>query len=347
MPRIKSLDLARGFTVLCIPAVHSLLLYSQPSVRDTLPGQLLRFIAEGPGAQLFMTYMGISITLSRELNWTSVLKKSCLLLLAGYGLNVVKFVLPLKLGLLPVAFQTDLGITDPCMAAETVFLLGDILHFAALALPITYGVYCLRRYWVYALATAIFVAVVAPYFWDHHSCSPVTNYIANLIGGQPPAVFFPLFPWLIYPLAGLVIGYWLNRNPPDRFLFIGLTGIGLILAGQLLHHLGAASINFYRTRPSDSTAHLGIVLVWLWIWEGMATYMKPNAGFRLLSFASRHITLIYLIQWPLICWLLPLFGYQELGGWSSFNVAASMTLLTLFLSLLILASSREGISIDE
>ena len=106
--RIKSLDLARGFTVLCIPAVHSVLLYSQPSVRDTLSGQLLGFIAEGPGAQLFMTYMGISITLSEKLTWKVVFKRSGLFLLAGYGLNLLKFVLPLKLGLLPVAFKTDL-----------------------------------------------------------------------------------------------------------------------------------------------------------------------------------------------------------------------------------------------
>jgi uncharacterized membrane protein len=347
MQRIKSLDLARGCTVLCIPAVHSILLYSQPSVRDTLPGQLLRFIAEGPGAQLFMTYMGISVTLSGKLSWSAVLKRSALFLLAGYGLNVLKFLVPLKLGLLPAAFRTDLGITNPCTAGETVFLLGDILHFAALALPVTYGICRLRHCWVYAIVTAAFVGVFAPYFWDHASCSPVANYIAVLVGGQPPAVFFPLFPWLTYPLVGLAVGYWLNRNPPDRFLFIGLTGIAMILFGEIAGYYGSPSTGFYRTRPAETAIHVGIVLIWLWICEGLAVYVKSNAFYRLLQFASRHITLIYFIQWPLICWLLPLFGYHELAGWASFNVAVSMTLLTLFLSLLILASRREGVSIDE
>jgi uncharacterized membrane protein len=338
--RIKSLDLARGFTVLCIPAVHSILLYSQPSVRDTLPGQLLRFIAEGPGAQLFMTYMGISVTLSRELSWTIILKRSGLLLLAGYGLNFLKFVLPLKLGLLPAAFQTDLGITDPCTAGETVFLIGDILHFAALALPITYGIYCLRRYWIYGAVTAAFVAIFAPYFWDHHSCSPVTNYITALVGGQPPAVFFPLFPWLVHPLAGLAIGYWLNRNPPDRFLFIGLSGIALLLLGEIGHNFQAASTSFYRTRSAETSIHLGIVLVWLWIWEGLSSYVKSNAFFRLLQFGSRNITLIYLIQWPLICWLLPLFGYQQLGYLSSMSAAVLLTIVTFLLTLLVHAARK-------
>jgi uncharacterized membrane protein len=338
--RIKSLDLARGFTVLCIPAVHSILLYSQPSVRDTLPGKLLGFIAEGPGAQLFMTYMGISVTLSQNLSWSIVLKRSGLLLLAGYGLNFLKFVLPLKLGLLPAAFQTDLGITDPCTAGETVFLLGDILHFAAIALPVTYAIYRLRRYWIYALVTAAFVAIFAPFFWDHASCSPVTNYIVALVGSQPPAVFFPLFPWLVYPLAGLVIGYWLNRNLPDRFLFIGLVGIAFILLGSIGSYFDGPSITFYRTRPGDTAIHLGVVLVWLWIWEGLSGYVKSNAFFRLLQFASRNITLIYLIQWPLICWLLPLLGYQKLGGWSSFNVAAAMTIVTFFITLSVHAARK-------
>ena len=338
--RIKSLDLARGFTVLCIPAVHSILLYSQPSVRDTLPGQLLRFIAEGPGAQLFMAYMGVSITLSEKLSWRAVLKRSGLFLLAGYGLNLLKFVLPLKLGLLPAAFQTDLGVTDTCAAGETVFLIGDILHFAALALPLTYGIYRLRRYWIYALATAAFVAIFAPYFWDHASCSPVSNYIAALIGGQPPAVYFPLIPLLVYPLAGLAIGYWLNRNLPDRFLFIGLVGIALVLLGSIGHYFDNPSITFYRTRPGDTAIHVGVVLVWLWIWEWLSGYVKSNAFFRLLQFASRNITFIYLIQWPLICWLLPLFGYQELGYLSSMSVAALLTVLTFLLTLLVHAARK-------
>jgi uncharacterized membrane protein len=162
----------------------------------------------------------------------------------------------------------------------------------------------------------------------------------TLIGGQPPAVFFPLFPWLVFPLVGLVIGYWLNRNPPDRFLFIGLAGIALVLVGELVSFFVTPSVSFYRTRPADTAVHLGIVLVWLWIWEGVSVYVKSNAFFRLLELSSRNITLIYLIQWPLICWLLPLFGYQELGGWTSFNAAIGMTIVTFFLTLLVHANRR-------
>jgi peptidoglycan/LPS O-acetylase OafA/YrhL len=50
--------------------------------------------------------------------------------------------------------------------------------------------------------------------------------------------------------------------------------------------------------------------------------------------------LIYLIQWPIICWLLPLFGYQKLGGLSSFGVATAMTIVTFFITLLVDAARK-------
>lgn len=58
--RIQSLDLARGFTVLFIAPIHAVLLFASPAVYSAAPIQFLKFIAEGPGAQLFMTLMGIS-----------------------------------------------------------------------------------------------------------------------------------------------------------------------------------------------------------------------------------------------------------------------------------------------
>jgi hypothetical protein len=347
MPRIKSLDLARGFTVLCIPAVHTVLLYSQPTVRQTLFGQLLRFIAEGPGAQLFMVYMGISITLSTKLTWTTIAKKSLLLLGAGYGLNLLKFVIPLKLGMLPATLQEDLGVLGACDAAERLFLLGDILTFAAIALPISFLIYQLPRFSGFALATAILVALLSPYAWGHSSCSSLGQYVFNVLGGAPPAVFFPLFPWLVYPLVGLSIGYLLQLKMPQTFDFLALFGLLLVLIGIVLARFEPVSTSFYRTEPADTAYHLGIVLLTLWIWHQLAHYVRPNYFFRVLQYCSRDITQIYLIQWPLICWCLPIFGYQQLGYGTSILTAALMTSITLFCSLFLASLRSDGIVIED
>ena len=68
MKRITSLDLARGFTVLMIAPIHTVMLFSRLSVRDTLLGKFLAFVAEWHGAQIFMTVMGISFVIFKKSN---------------------------------------------------------------------------------------------------------------------------------------------------------------------------------------------------------------------------------------------------------------------------------------
>src|SRR5690242_21472816 len=112
MPRIPSLDLARGFTVLVMPAVHVVMLYSHPEVRQSLPGVLLQFLAEGPGAQLFMLAMGVSIAVSKSLTAKKVLQRTVWLAAGGFFLNLFKFVIPLELGILPDALLDDAPLSE-------------------------------------------------------------------------------------------------------------------------------------------------------------------------------------------------------------------------------------------
>jgi len=347
MPRIKSLDLARGFTVLCIPAVHTILLYSQPSVRDTLPGQLLRFIAEGPGAPLFMLLMGISVALQREQPFQKILKKTVLLLAAGYGLNILKFLLPYAFGWLPADLLSELEVPANG-GAWTLVGLGDILQFAAPALLISYGITRFRSYGCIAAALAISIAWMSPLVWDAHSPHPFINYLLQLATGQPPRTFFPLFPWLAYPLVGLAIGRTIRRDGKFHAAWVGQWGLFFLILHAIfqLAYPTMTATSFYRTYPMDTTEHLGVVMITLYIWDVLSRYVKGNVLFRILTYCSRNITQIYLIQWPLICWGLPLFGYQQLKELTTLFVTIGMTILTLVISLSISSLRPEGIVAD-
>ena len=48
-----------------------------------------------------------------------------------------------------------------------------------------------------------------------------------------------------------------------------------------------------------------------------------------------NIARIYLIQWPLICWLLPLFGFQDLNLIPALLAMSFVTLSTLTISIYI------------
>ncbi len=347
MPRIKSLDLARGFTVLLIAPIHSMLLYSQPAVRFTLVGQLFAFIAEGPGAPLFMVLMGVSFALKPDHRFSDVLKKAALLLLTGYGLNFIKFVLPYEGGWMPAGLQHDLQVPDKRGAWVLLLGVGDILQFAGPALIVLYGVTRFRSYPCIAASLALSVAWMAPLVWDIHSRYPILNYILQLAAGQPPRTFFPVFPWLTYPLAGLTIGHLLRRDGPGCFRFLGAWGLALIgisiVFGFVYPNLPPTT--FYRTYPVDTAYHLGIVLLALHFWDQIYRCVKLNHFFRILRYSSKHITLIYLIQWIVISLFLPLVGYQTLGTVATASVTLLVTVVVYFLSAFINAARNDGFSI--
>jgi surface polysaccharide O-acyltransferase-like enzyme len=346
MKRIKSLDLARGFTVLLIAPIHSMLLYSKPEVYASLIGQLFAFIAEGPGAPLFMMLMGISFALKENHRFSDVLKKATLLLLAGYGLNLVKFVIPYTGGWMPIGLQHDLQVGDR-RGAWTLLGLGDILQFAGPALLILYGITRFRSYACIAVTLAITITWMAPLVWDAHSRSPLLNYFLQLTTCQPPRTFFPVFPWLAYPLLGLAIGHVLKRDGPSCFGYVGRWGIALIIIGGIFHFVypNIPETTFYRTYPTDTAYHIGIVFIALYLWDLLYRYVKPNPFFRVLTYSSKHITLIYVIQWVLISLLLPLFGYQTLSLFTTVLVMIPLTITVYIMSALINAGRKDGFTI--
>jgi uncharacterized membrane protein len=338
MPRIQSLDLARGFTVLIMPSIHVVMLYSQPSVQQSLLGDILAFIAEGPGAQVFMMIMGISFTFSSRINKRSVLQRAFYLLLAAYALNFLKFVVPLLFDWMPENLLQELHLTDNYSAISFFLFLGDILHFAAIAYLILYLVYLIPRYQYWSLLFAIMIIFFSPLVWDLHTANSIMDYLLQLAGGHPPNVFFPLFPWLVYPLAGLTFGYYLHQYEPDK-VFAKAGWLGLLLV--IVTCLFPATIErtewlpFYRTGPVDTIFHVGFILLWLGIIHWITKRIPSNSFFRLLIFCSKNITSIYLIQWILICWFIAFTGYQTLGFSKSFIWMLMISMISFLLAWLL------------
>lgn len=352
MPRIQSLDLARGFTIFCMPAVHTVMLYSNPEVNQSFLGIILRFIAEGPGAQLFMLLMGVNFALKSSNSPSEVgrrrevLKRWLYLFIAAYLLNFFKFILPLTFGLLPGNLLRELHLANDLSSAPFFFLIGDILHFAAIANLILYTVTRFRYYPFIAAVLAITILFTSPYLWDHSTGIESIDHFIGLFNGHPPMTFFPVFPWLVYPLLGLPLGYAIKKYDAD---FI-LRRSALLGAVIIIVSLGLPStppqteyLSFYRSEPADTLFHIGIVLVWLQLWHWLSSKSSLKGGFRwalnpaftLLSWCSRHITVIYIIQWILICWCMAIAGYGTLGFISSIAWMINITVFTLLLTWLI------------
>lgn len=281
---------------------------------------MLQFLAEGPGAQLFMFIMGATIALSKTITGKKVFARTCCLALGALTLNLFKFCIPGQLELIPEAFLKDYPFTD-----MQFLVLGDIFHFAAIAYPITYLVSKLPRYRVAALSLVILIIFISPFLWDLKTGINSIDRIFSYFNGQPPETFFPVLPWLVYPILGLIAGHYVESR---RLMIFGLA----ILIVSLLFPATTAYTTHYRTLPADTICHIGIVVIWLGIFHWLSRKIPPNYFFSLMIYCSRSISLIYIIQWLLIFWLFSIPGYLELSFWSSVAWMTGITCTTLLLT---------------
>lgn len=331
MQRITTFDLARGFMVLLTPAVHVMMLYGNKQVQQSLPGYIFLFIAECTGAQLSMLLMGVLFSFSKRPRLTRGLH----LFLLGYALNFFTFVLPFGLNLLPDTFLQDHGQFDKNSSISFFIFSGNIFHFAGIAWIILYFIFHSRYYPYRALYFVVAILFLSPMFWDIHTGISIVDYYFTFIGGHPPHNYFPLIPWLVFPLTGLSLGYFIKKKP-ITFRVAGWTGFALIFISFCFPSTTYSNEwpSFYRTKMPDTIFHLGIILLWLVTFNWLSFKIPSNPIFRFLTFCSRNITAIYLIQGIIIYWCLPLAGYQTNSLQSTIYWVLGATIITMLITYL-------------
>lgn len=331
--RNAAIDVARGFTVLIMPAVHSVLTYSTKPVQISMLGKILGFLAEGPGAELFMLLMGLSVVLGRKKTPKQIIYRSLKLLGLAYLLNFLKIILPLCWNGIPLNVFSENHIPYNPKGWFLLFQMGDILQLAAIAYFLCSFVYHKHRYFIWAFSLSLICIFISPLMWKIHIHNNLLQIPFNLISGTPPNAFFPVFPWITYPLVGLGIGYFLQAWDAKKFyLMLLFVGLCLLLTGKLT--TGFEPINwerdFYRLGPGGTLYHLGIALLWLCLCYLSVTFIKSTVFFALLSWLSNHITAVYFVQWIVIFWLSPIFSYHHLGFAGSFLSIIITTLLSFY-----------------
>lgn len=315
--RIPALDLARGFTVLFMPMVHCAMLYLRPSEYGRLSFLILRFIAEGPGAQLFMLIMGMVIALSKAKTIRQIMKRGWQLWMAGYLLNFLRLVLPAQTGILPREAWQHLVVFKELPAWLNLLLTGDILQFAGIAFILCSLLHRSVHHYRLLKFTFLFItaAIISPLLWALHTNRVWLDVPLSLLLADGFAAFFPVFPWICYPIAGLACGDLFRMKPGKLATFyLFIAGIMMMLAGlgwnKVTQNPGP---DFYRTTLPLTLSHTGFVLCWLALAHFVSKYIKDNPVASLLSFCSRRITPVYFLQWMVISLVCGFTGYQQSG----------------------------------
>ncbi|MCP4589820.1 MAG: DUF1624 domain-containing protein, partial [bacterium] len=276
-----------------------------------------------PAAPVFLLIMGVFLGQSRRGVRHGVLRGLRLLAL-GYLLNFLRFTLPLGIarleGPLPNAAESPLSLLWAVDILQMAGLSFIVLTLLKRTLPFRWA-------WVVIAAG---VAVLAPLLWGLGASCP----LLDLLWGTGANVFFPLFPWLVYPLVGMAYGpYLLEVGGAARVMRRTAALGGLLLAvGAATFFLPTAAIfgvgDYCRSGLGVHLAVLGFVFLWLPLCWVMARRGSDSGGLGLLYFWSRNVTSVYFVQWVLIGWGILLLDSNRCSSPAAVGVGVVVLLLT-------------------
>lgn len=289
-------DLLKGFVVFLIVPVHILETFIDYAGRESLFGKILLLLGGPFGVPIFMMVMGYFVALSKKSTAQNILR-GVLIFILGIFLNIgLNFHLLLKICFEDWQF-------DPLQYIFGV----DIFYLAGLSIIILSVLKTIRhgQQWI-VLALILFVSGSTSYI-NEILMATERNYILPFIGGEYSWSYFPLFPWLAYPL----IGFLFQKTEPQirefvqkqKFVSIVFLAFTFTLVVLFSHFGIETTINlseyYHHTFPFFLWT-LGVDVLWvLLLWLVIQKFSEfPVIVF--LRWLGKNITVFYVIQWLII-----------------------------------------------
>lgn len=331
MNRVQSVDVLRGFALMCMVLIHFMIYFGNEAAVDTWPYLILNHLLGDWGAAGFLLMMGISQVLSAakvaDAGAVFLFKKAALR--AAYLFVVGLLMLALAFGPDQI-WQWDI-LTLMGFSTLVLYFCRFLPSWFILGLSATVAVMTpWLRSWIDPAASWGGAFVQVPIISDYFPglfVDPVSEFavvwrLDAIVQGFLLSGTFPVFPWVIFPLIGFVLGRRIigHRLPHDLpFLLISgflLTCLGLGGAISSLARPGAsvvtdfiAPLSFYPDSLTMVVCQLGISLIVfsiLYYWYDVYRRDSHKVGFMtgLYNRTSRFSLTFYFLHYQLIGWTL-------------------------------------------
>lgn len=344
--RIAAFDHVRGLAAIFMIVPHVILIFGTDKALYSVLGRIMNdIIGTAPAAPVFMVLMGVFLAYPGEKPLPRMMSRGLRIYLLGTVLNIFRLVIPIFLAitLLP---QLGRQIIDslhlPMGQAflEMAFML-DILQFAGIAFILISIMQRILRHSMFWILAGVIIVVAAPYLWGTgENWGFWYNLVQPLWGNRlseaiPHDTAFPIFPWLVYPIAGVVIGRAMAAGRNEKWIFqrMLVAGLVLMLGGGAYLFFGSMEAlgDYYRMYPSGTALVLGFSLVWssFFMWLSKRGLFQNVLG--RLVYWSKSLTLLYCVQWVLL-------GFSILFGFKRFDnpwVSAALTPIYVYLTYIV------------
>lgn len=348
MKRVESIDILRGFALMCMVLVHFIIYFGNEAASHTWLYFIFNHLLGDWGAGGFLMMMGVSQVLSAakrpEVPSRFLFNKVAVRALYLFGVGLLMLALawgPQQIWQWDIL--TLMGFSTLVLYFCRFLPSWLILGLSAAVLVITPWL----RSWgadgalwgETFLPTPVISDYVPGLFVETALISEFQAIwqLSSILQGFLLTGAFPVFPWLIFPLIGFVLGRSINAQrlphklPTLAILGVMLVGLGLSGAFSSLTRPAVSVVTGYRVPlsfyPDSFTmmlCQLGIALVvfaGLYYWLDVHQRSQPQAGLitRICKRTSGFSLTFYFLHYQLIGWSLAIIALFT-GQYRIFNL---------------------------
>jgi len=315
-------DLLKGIAILFMIQVHLMELFALPDIFAS--SKLSLFLGGPPAAPIFMIIMGYFIAHS-SMSKIAMLKRGVQLIIWGMLLNI-----GLNMHLIyRVLFESwNYNIWEYIFGVDILQLAGLSLVIIALLAD------RIKSKWYFIAAIIIAIFVLSSLINGETIPSPWNYFSAYFIGGTSWS-YFPLLPWLAYPLTGYAFykseSFFLTWSWHKYFNLFTIAGFIILMStswtyvSNISHHLPL----YYKHKFLFYLWIIVFSLLWAGIFMIFSKRIANTKFGKYLIFLGKNITSIYVFQWLIIGNLATIWYQQK--GWTE--------LIVYFITITLLSSS--------
>lgn len=295
--RNQTTDLLKGIAVLLMIQVHIIELFASNDVFSSFYGKLLLFFGGPPVAPVFALILGYNIASSSKTTKQLIIRGLNFLIL-GMVLNIA-----LNFNLIVSVYK---GLIDVDLLP---YIFGvDILQFAGISIIVISIIKkILSKNIILIIFSTILVAFLGQFLIQFIPENITLKYITSFFYGTTHWSYFPLLPWLAFPLAGFLI---YNIIPRVNLNFLTLAKFKIIVIISSIVFL-IFTLNYAISISSDLELyyhHTFLFSLWLLAFIIFHSFyineLDKNLGHSILikyiKWLGENVTLIYVIQWIII-----------------------------------------------
>lgn len=286
-------DLLKGIAVIAMVLVHIVELFATNDIFVSSIGRAALFIGGPPAAPVFMIVMGFFIAKNNQTGYQSVIR-GLKLILTGFALN-----LGLNFHLLLLIKN---GTID---TSPWAYIFGvDIFFLAGLSIILLSFLNGLRVNKLFSSLFAIVVVFGFQFLFPVNSNHDFLKYLTAYFYSDVWWSYFPVIPWIAYPLAGYAfyhitrMDFYTRLKALEKPILL-LSIVILILTISYGINIASNLQLYYHHDYLYYLFTINFVIILSLVTNQLSVYNK-NITATFIQWLGKNVTVFYIIQWLLI-----------------------------------------------